>query len=209
MAGELEDAMTLRDRGKPGAAEQPGLPDEEVFANAASDPIAARALQMMVRRPTTAKDVADAVGAPLEEVSKHLVDMRRSGLILSVGVRETEGHSETVYEGPFIPILDKHERAELDPAARQFHLTEIIRLLMVDLDEAQKADTLDAWPDFHLCRMPFHMDEQGWEEVGAVYEEALIKAMQIREEATERLRRDGKTGKRGTLAQALFELPAD
>jgi hypothetical protein len=200
--------MTLRDSGNPGVADSLRLPDEEEFESAASDPINARALEMMMRRPTTARDVAEAVDEPLDEVAKRLDDMRRSGLIISVGAREADGRSETVYEGPFIPLLDKQERAELDPAGKGFHLTEIIRLLTVDLNEALEAGTLDAWPDFHLCRMPFHMDEQGWKEMGAIYEEALLKAMRIREEATERLQRNGEEGKRGTLGQALFELPS-
>jgi DNA-binding transcriptional ArsR family regulator len=200
--------MTLRDSGDPSPAADPQVPDEEEFASAASHPIAARALEMMTRRPTTAREVAKALDQPLEAVVSHLDDLRRGGLIVAAGAREVDGHSEPLYEGPFVPFLDKEELAELDPTERRFQLTQIIRLLMGDLEVALNEETLDAWPDFHLCRMPFHMDERGWREVGEVYEDALLKAIRIREEATERLQRDGEEGKRGTVAQALFELPS-
>jgi DNA-binding transcriptional ArsR family regulator len=199
--------MTLRDSGNPTVAADLGLPDEEEFASATAHPIAAQALKMMLRRPVTAKDVAEALGEAPEEVARHLADLRQRGLIQIGSIREVEGRSEPCYTGPFAPFLDKEEWGELSPAERRFQLQQIANLLMRDIEAALEAKTLDAWPDFHFCQMPFWMDDQGWEELRAIYDDALLRAVRIREEATARLQRAGEKGKHGTLGQLLFELP--
>ena len=209
MRNSLEERMTLRDSGNPEVPTDLRLPDEEEFAGAASHPITAKALQMMMtRRPITASEVAEAMGKPLAEVSRHLAGLRRDGFISVGETKEVEGRAEPLYEGPFAPFLDKEEWAELSPGEQRFQLRQIANLLLGDIDAALEAETLDAWPDFHFCRMPFRMDERGWEEVREIYDAALMKAVQIREEAAERLRREGEAGRRGTLGQALFELPS-
>lgn len=199
--------MTLRDRGNPVAAADLRLPDEEEFASAAANPVAAQALKMMQRRPTTAAEVAEAVGEPLEEVSRHLAELRQRGLIAVGGACEVEGRSETIYEGPFVPFLDREEWVELDPEDKRFQLIQVIRLMMSDLEEGLETGTLAAWPDFHLCRMPFWMDQQGWDELQALYANALLEGVRIKEEAAKRLQRGGEQGKRGSVAHWLFELP--
>jgi hypothetical protein len=184
-----------------------GLPEEDDLASAAADPLTSRAFAMMQKHPISAKDLSEDVGEPTEEVAGHLLDLRRSGLIQVAEHREVDGRSEPFYQGPYIPLLDKEEREELEPEQKQFHLEQIIELLKRDLQLALEEETLDAWPDFQLCRIPFRMDPQGWEELRVVYEDALASAMRIRREATKRLRQDGSKGKRGVAAQALFELP--
>jgi DNA-binding transcriptional ArsR family regulator len=199
--------LTRSNSDSPGVSAGLRLPDEEEFAEAASHPIAAQALKMMRQRPTTASEVAAALGEPLEEVARHLADLRRNGLISITATREVEGRSEPLYHGPFVPFLDKEEWGELDPTERRFQLQQIVNLLMHDIDAALEAQTLDAWPDFHLCRVPLQMDEQGWQEVRALFDEALLSSVRISEEAAERLRRSGEQGKRGTGGTVLFELP--
>lgn len=199
--------MTPRDSGAPGNAVGLRLPDEDEFASATSHPIAAQALKMMLRRPTTASEVAAAMGEPVEEVSRQLADLRRRGLISTDATREVEGRTEPVYEGPFAPFLDREEWEELSSSEQGFQLRQVVNLLMKDIETGLETNTLDAWPHFHLCRMPFRMDEQGWEEIRALFDNALLNSIRIREEATERLQRSGKESRRGTAATLLFELP--
>lgn len=200
--------MTARDSGNPDAPADLRLPDEEEFAGAVAHPVTAQALKMMMmRRPVTATEVAEAMGEPLEEVSRHLADLRRDGFIATGGTKMVDGRSEPLYEGPFAPFLDREEWAELSPGEQRFQLRQIANLLIGDIDAALDAETLDAWPDFHLCRMPFRMDEQGWQEVRDLFDEALLSSVRIREEAAKRLERSGEQGKRGTAGTVLFELP--
>jgi hypothetical protein len=199
--------VTTGNNGDTAIEETLRLAGEEKLLEVAAEPWTRQALAMMVQRPTSPREVAKEVERPVEDVRQHLDELRRTGLITLVETRGSEEAPEPFFQGPYVPFSDREEYEELDPELKRLQLQLIIRLLNGDLDEAMAAETLDAWPDFHLCRIPLRLDRQGWEELREVYDAAFLRAMQIKEEAAKRVEHSGDEGVRGTAATLLFEMP--
>jgi hypothetical protein len=198
--------MAIRKLGNLSVDEGPALPDPEELLGSA-DRLTAQALRMMVARPVQPQEIAEHVGEPVEKVRKRLSELRAAGLIVAVETENVGGDREPFYRGPYVPLLDKEEWGELTPEERRAHLVMIIRLLTADLERAMEAETLDAWPDFHLCRIPFRVDRQGLRELRQTFDHAFLEAMRIKEEALKRLREGEERGVPGTAGLVMFESP--
>lgn len=178
-----------------------------MLEEAAAHPLKARALEIMVERPISARELSEEVGVPQEEATQLLNELRSAGLIAVEGKREGVSGSEDIYRGPYAPFYDKEEYLELDEDHRQQEMALVIRLLKADLDLAFEAGTLDAHPDFHLCRVPFHADEEGWQELRRIWDHALLESVRVQHEIRQRLKASGQEGSPGIVASLLFDLP--
>ncbi|HET7417042.1 MAG TPA: hypothetical protein VFJ61_05415 [Solirubrobacterales bacterium] len=181
--------------------------EREHFLAGLDDRLTVRAVEMMVKRPVTPREVAAATELPVDEVRRHLDELRSIGLVVTFDAVEGDGDLERLYRGPFIPFHDREEWEELDEDRRQAHLSLLARSIKAELDEALEEETLGAWPDFHLSRRPFAIDEQGLEELSDVFDAALYKIVPIVEAAEKRRRDRGEKGIRGSAALMLFQLP--
>jgi DNA-binding transcriptional ArsR family regulator len=181
--------------------------EREHFLAGLDDPLTVGAIELMVKRPASPREVAATVERPLDEVRRHLDRLRSTGLIAVVNTVELDGSSEPFYRGPFIPFHDSEEWAELDEDRKQAHLSLLVRSLKAELDEAIEAQTLGIWPDFHLSRRPFLVDEQGLDELSELFDGALYKMVPIIEAAEKRQRERAGQGIRGSAALMLFKLP--
>lgn len=202
--------MTTRDvKGDSAAQARPLLSAEERehFLGGLDDPLTVQAIEMMVKRPVSPGQVAAATEQPVDEVRRHLDELRTTGLVSLVDSVEVGGELEPFYHGPFIPFHDGEEWAELSEERKRAHLSILVRSLQSELDEAMERGTLGAWPDFHLCRRPFIVDEQCLYELREVFDTALYKMVPIVESGEKRLRETGGEGIRGQAALMLFKLP--
>jgi DNA-binding transcriptional ArsR family regulator len=181
--------------------------EREQFLAGLEDSLTVGAIELMVKRPVSPREVATALERPLEEVRRHLDRLRSTGLITVVDAVELDGTSEPFYRGPFIPFHDSEEWAELDEDRKQAHLSLLVRSLKAELDEAIEGETLGSWPDFHLSRRPFLIDEQGLDELCEVFDTALYEMVPIIEAAEKRQRERGGESIRGSAALMLFKLP--
>jgi DNA-binding transcriptional ArsR family regulator len=172
-----------------------------------ADPLATRAFAMMTGGPITPRQLADAAGKPLAEIARYLDELRQAGLVQLMETREVDGRQEPFYDGPYAPFLDPQEWEEVDADLQRLYISRIVSQLVKDLNRGMTAETIQSRPDFHLCRVPFRLDEQGWTEMRTLFDETLVDAVRISQEAAKRLQEDGQEPIRGSAALTLFELP--
>ncbi len=79
--------------------------------------------------------------------------------------------------------------------------------LMADALDALQAGTLDAREDSHLSWTPMILDEEGWEELVKVGEEALIAALQVQAAAAARLGAADEAGFSASFTIMGYEAP--
>ncbi len=100
------------------------------------------------------------------------------------------GRTEHVYRLSKIPMFSAEEWDEVDPQDGQPITLQILRVVSEEVREAVLSGGFQGG-DTHLSRTPLSVDEQGWSEVSAILERALMEVMQVGEESAERARRDG------------------
>jgi hypothetical protein len=172
-----------------------------------ADPLAAEAFSLMDGGPISPRELAEATDKPFEEIARYLDDLRRLGLVQLMETREVDGRKEPFYDGPYAPFLDPQEWEEVDEDLQRLYISRIVGQLKKDLHRGMEAETIQSRSDFHLCRIPFKVDEQGWTELRTLFDATLGDAVRISREASKRLQADGGEGIRGSAALTLFELP--
>ena len=81
-------------------------------------------------------------------------------------------------------------------------------LISWEVREAVQAGTFDRRPDRHLSNVSVPIDEQGWQELLKIHDEALDATEAAVARSRERLKRSGKTPIQARSVQTLFEMPS-
>ena len=121
------------------------------------------------------------------------------------------GRTEHVYRLSKTPMFSAEEWDEVDPQDGQPITLQILRVVSEEVGEAVLSGGFQGG-DRHLSRTPLSVDEQGWSEVAAILERALMEVMKVGEESVERTSRNGAevTKMRVVIMQFLLgSLPGD
>lgn len=168
----------------------------------------AHLLSLMIEESAASpKELAERVEAPIGNVSYHVRELHKAGLIELVETRKRRGATQHFYRAVHIPFLDLEDWRKLDDDERRFVSAVVLHLLLADVGLALKAGTIDARLDRHLCRFDLRMDEQGWIELRELFDETVYGTLEIRRRAAERLRRSAEKGTRGSAAVLSFVVP--
>ena len=100
------------------------------------------------------------------------------------------GRTEHVYRLSKIPMFSAEEWDEVDPRDGQPITLQVLRVVSEEVREAVLSGGFQGG-DRHLSRTPLAVDRQGWREVAAILERALMEVMKVGEESAERVERDG------------------
>ena len=181
---------------------------DETLISAVAHPLRVRALSFLSERPASPKEIAAELGAEVGNVSYHVRELERVGLIELIDEKKRRGAIEHFYRAVRPPLLDDAEWEKLGPEERLGISTWIIQLTMADAAEALRAGSLEARDDSHLSRVPLLLDEKGWRELVKIQKEALWATLDIRAASAARLAEaDGEEGFPATAALACFEMP--
>jgi DNA-binding transcriptional ArsR family regulator len=117
------------------------------------------------------------------------------------------GRTEHVYRLSKIPMFSAEEWDEVDPRDGQPITLQVLRVVSEEVREAVLSGGFEGG-DRHLSRTPLAVDEQGWREVAAILERALMEVMKVGEESAERVERDGAEVKKMRVVIMQFLLGA-
>jgi hypothetical protein len=129
--------------------------------------------------------LADALGAPLGNVSYHVRILRQLDCIELVRTEPRRGALEHFYRATVTPWLTDAQWAQLPPAFRRKTLTRTLSEILGSASEAGGQGGFDG-PETHASRAALAVDEDGWAEITALLAETLDSALRIHAESAER-----------------------
>lgn len=177
---------------------------EAQMVRVAAHPVRAKALSMMAERPSSPKELAEAVDKPIGNVAYHIRALEKAGLVLLVDEKKRGGAIEHFYRAT---TLFDEDNERTSPVERRLVARTALHLVIGDAALAIESGAWDARTDSHLSRTPLYLDEQGWGEIGEIFSGALRAVLEAQAQCAKRLDQEGKKGFSGLAAMILFEMP--
>lgn len=167
-----------------------------------------RCLIALTERSASPTELARDFGADKGTVAYHVKKLREAGMVEEVDSRPARGSTERFYRAVERPLIDGEQSAAMPKAKRERWTELIAALIWADLTTSMRTGIFSERPDHTIIRFPTHVDEQGWEELREVYEDAHQAAMDIEARSAGRAV-NAENG--GTFAvrvvSAVFEMP--
>lgn len=161
------------------------------------------ALAMCAIRPTSTKEIADALETTVSAVWYHVDKLKKLGCIEEVSARARRGATERFYVATSAFYFDSDAWKAMSPPERLVASMRVLRLIAGDVDEAVRADTIAA-TDRHLSRTVIDLDDEGQEEVYEALADALGRLLLIREKCA--ARKQGAAGRITRTSLVLMHL---
>jgi DNA-binding transcriptional ArsR family regulator len=182
----------------------------ERLLRAASHPLRIKAFSVMAERPASPKEIAAELGEDVSNVNYHVGELKTLNLI-EVVEEETggkrRGATEHFYRAIERPMINTEDWSQLPLRERVAFSTWIVQLAMLDISRAMEEGTFDGRVDRHLSRAPLLVDEQGWQELSDLEDEALDRRLEIQAKSAERMNRGGGSGISVFAFSTMFEGP--
>jgi DNA-binding transcriptional ArsR family regulator len=183
--------------------------DQEKLVKAAAHPLRARAMSVMVERPTSPKEFASLVGKSVPHVSYHFRELSNAGLIELVEEKKRRGATEHFYRCPLPTVFDDEEFANLDPDKRLIVATVVLHLIIGDSGRSLESGHLLQHPGEYLTRTPLSVDDEGWSELREIFMSALKATLEVSVKSAQR-EAAGKPQTRSIRAALmLFDMPPE
>ncbi len=166
-------------------------------------PVRAKALSMMAERPTSPKEIAAAVGKPIGNVTYHIRELKKAGMVMLVEEKKRRGATEHFY---LATTIDDEASGRLDPDQRAMLARQGLHLIIADAALAVESGTLSSRADVQMARIPLYVDEQAWVEIRDLYVNTLDSVLAAAARSAKRLDESGGGGFRALAVAMLFEM---
>jgi DNA-binding transcriptional ArsR family regulator len=178
------------------------------LAKALAHPLRVKILSSLHKGISSPNQLAQELGEPLGNVSYHVKTLLEYDCVELVKTEPRRGAVEHFYRATERAFFDEAEWAKIPASARKGIIGVALEAIGKDATAALLAGTMDARPETHVTRTPLVLDEKGWKELNRVLQDSLDRAMEIQDEATDRLAKAKKDGFPTKLAILHFESPA-
>lgn len=173
----------------------------------ASDPERLKALTLLDERSAGTAEVAEELEIEPAAAGRLLNEMHDDGLIEVVGEALSRGAVEPHYRAAVRVMWDDENWAALGEDEQERMTAWILAMINGDIREAIDNGTFKVRQDSHISRTVTMVDEQGWEELRRIHNEALDAILVVRATAAERLGEAGEAGFPALSAIFCCELP--
>ncbi len=151
-----------------------------------NDPLRMELFTLLIRKPATAAELAEKLGAPIGRVRYQLGRMREAGLVTVREEKPRRGVIEQIYVSQ-PTVISVEEFAQLTPEEIREGHAEVIKLIIRDCIAALREGTFFSREDFMAVRLPLRLDGEGWKQASALQHEALERFLEIHAEAQTRI----------------------
>ncbi len=172
-----------------------------------SDPDRLNALTLLNERSAGVGEIADELGIEPAAAGRLLDRMHDDDMIEVVGEALRRGVVEPRYRALVRVLWDDADWAELDLEEQRRMSAWIVEMISTDAREAVESGTLLARKDSHASRSIPMLDEQGWEELRRIYNDALAAVFAVEAASGERLAEKGESGFPVLSAMLCCEMP--
>jgi len=163
-----------------------------------------RILGMLDERVASPRQLSDELDAPLQNVSYHVRELAKLGLIKLVRTTQRRGAIEHHYRAVAAPHVSDKAWSELPPIVRQRMTAAGLSEIFKQVDDAAAGGGFVA-DDAHLSRTQLVLDEKGREELTKELEAMVGRVDHIQGQARERLGNDHASEERMTLVMLRFD----
>lgn len=174
-----------------------------------SHPLRIKILIALTERKASPAELAREFCENLGNVAYHFKQLLKANAIHEVDSQPANGSVEHFFRAIQRPEMSDEQNAALSPAKRLEWARMIWLLMAADVATAMEAGTLTERPDLHIARFPTQVDEEGWEELKAVYAGALEQAKDIEARSAGRMVEDPSSPAIPIRVNALvYEMPS-
>ncbi|MET0557630.1 MAG: helix-turn-helix domain-containing protein [Solirubrobacterales bacterium] len=171
-------------------------------------PLRARCLALLAEATLSPKQIADRLGAELDDVSYHVRTLKRLGAVELVGQEPVRGAVRHIYRAVERPMVSDEQYARLPAAERLEFSGWILELSLAESAVALDSGSFAKRHDHHVSRFPARVDEQGWRDIAGIYNRALREAMKVAAASATRISRDpSRPSIDARITAAVFEMP--
>lgn len=175
---------------------------------ALNHPLRIRMLSILGQRTASPKEMAGELDEELGNVAYHARALAKDGMAEVVYEEPVRGAVEHFYRATDRPVLEADEWEELDSEVREAALEYGVGRIYTDATIALHAGTFDKRRGGHLSRTPLMVDEEGWQAVSAILDDALGEILDESARSAERISVSGEAGIPMLTALLGFERPA-
>jgi hypothetical protein len=130
-------------------------------------------------------------GVAVSQVAYHFRKLLRAGCVEVVEHHVRRGAVENVYRGVAPAWFNTEDWKSLEPAQREEITGVVLQGLMARAESAVLEGTFDAREDRWLVWIQMALDEQGWDELGALCKRMMEDVDRVRETSEARLGKKG------------------
>jgi DNA-binding transcriptional ArsR family regulator len=177
------------------------------LAKALAHPLRVRILTSLHKGISSPNQLSQELGEPLGNVSYHVKTLLEYDCVELVKTEPRRGAVEHFYRATERAFFSDSDWAKIPASARKGISGVILESIGTDSTRALIAGKVDARTDSHVSHTALVIDEQGWNEITAMLAETLNRAIEIQEQAANRLA-EGDAESLSTMLGILhFELP--
>ena len=163
------------------------------------------------RHIASPKEIADALGAPLDKVSYHVRRLVQLGCAEFVEERPVRGVTIQHFYRAIEPVLvdgeDWLRLVEEEPGLADYALGSFMQSQLDDFTGSVRAGVLGSDEKWHITRTPGVVDQQGLQEALALAEEARERFAGIVQRSAERRDESGEEAINMSACLSFFKTP--
>lgn len=182
---------------------KPRKHDPAMLGQALSHPLRVAILMRMNSplREMSPSEYAKETDEILANCSYHFRQLRDFGLIEETRTKPVRGATEHFYKPVKKAMAWKETYGAMPDAVKQNLASTALGGAVLSIGNSVDAGTFDAHPDPHLSYDQMLVDDQGWHQLIGIFNEALLAAIKVRDEAVERL---GSSASAGTFVASYL-----
>ena len=168
---------------------KPRKHDPAMLGQALSHPLRVAILMRMNSplREMSPSEYAKETDEILANCSYHFRQLRDFGLIEETRTRPVRGATEHFYKPVKKAMAWKETYGAMPDAVKQNLASTALGGAVLSIGNSVDAGTFDAHPDPHMSYDQMLVDDLGWQQLIDIFNEALLAAIKVRDEALERL----------------------
>jgi DNA-binding transcriptional ArsR family regulator len=178
---------------------------DETLAAVVAHSTRVRAFVILAERTASPVEIAQQINKDVGHVGYHVRKLQEMELIELVDERPVRGAVEHFYRAIERPMLSAEQYALLDQGERNTFARNICQLFFTDVAAAIASEKFSSRPDNMVARAPMLVDEEGWKELSALYDETLAKTLEVQAHSAERMSRSKEEGVHVEGGLFLFE----
>jgi predicted transcriptional regulator len=163
-----------------------------------------RILGMLDERVASPRQLSDELDAPLQNVSYHVRELAKLGLIKLVRTTQRRGAIEHHYKAVAAPQVSEKAWSELPPVVRHRMTAAGLSEIFKQVNEAAAGGGFTA-DDAHLSRTQLVLDDKGRQALNKELAATIARVDKIQEAARKRIGNDHDAEQRMALVMLRFD----
>jgi hypothetical protein len=155
---------------------------ERTITHLLNHPVRLDAFMATFEAMASPKEVAELLRKPVGDLSFHMTELRKAGVIEIVKRARRRGATEHYYRATEPPEIDEEEWKSMPKSARRRIVALGLQVVIADALSALRQGKLETDDDMYLVWMPMRLRAKGQEEITALQAEMLRRMGSIKEE---------------------------